>query len=218
MTDVTAGPAPAAARWGMVALHGRGATAASIADLPQALGLTDIAVIAPEAPGRSWWPTSFLAPAAQMEPFVEAGLARIDAAIAAFRDAGLPPARIAVLGFSQGACLALEYAARKGAGLGAVFGLSGGLVGTGDAPGAPGPALYGHAPKRFDYVTDLRGTRVILACHAADPHIPLKRIEETAEVMARLGAGVASHVEPGPGHHLTDAGVAAIRAVLNATG
>ena len=218
MTDVTAGPAPANARWGMVAVHGRGATAGSIADLPQALGLTDIAVIAPEAPGRSWWPTSFLAPAAQMEPFVQAGLARIDAAVAAFRAAGLPPARIVVLGFSQGGCLALEHAARRGAGLGAVFGLSGGLVGTGDAPGGPGPGLYGHAPKRFDYASDLRGTRVVLACHAADPHIPLQRVDETADVMTRLGAGVSSHIEPGPGHHLTDAGVTAIRSVLNTTG
>ena len=217
MTTVTAGPSPKAARWGMVAVHGRGATAASIADLPAALGLTDIAVIAPEAPGRSWWPTSFLAPAAQMEPFVDAGLARIDAGIAAFQDAGLPRERIVVLGFSQGACLALEYAARRGAGLGAVFGLSGALVGTGDAPGAPMPALYGHAPKLFDYVADLTGTRVILACHTADPHIPLKRVEETAEVMVRLGATVTKHLEPGPGHNLTDAGVAAIRAVLNTT-
>ena len=215
MTVATAGPSPRHAAWGMVAVHGRGATAASIADLPQALGLTDIAVIAPQAEGYSWWPTSFLAPAARMEPFVQAGMDRIDASIAALTDAGLPLNRIALLGFSQGACLALEYAARKGAGLGAVFGLSGALVGTGEAGGPPSQALYGHAPKLFDYATDLAGTRVILACHTADPHIPLQRVEETAAVMARLGAHVGKHLEPGPGHHLTDAGAKAIRAVLN---
>jgi pimeloyl-ACP methyl ester carboxylesterase len=122
------------ARMGLVLVHGRGATAEGILDLGHALALPDLALAAPQAPGMTWWPTSFLAPAAQMEPFVEQGMAAIDAAIEALAEEGLSRDRIALAGFSQGGCLALEYAARLG-GLTAVFGLSAGLVGTGEADG-----------------------------------------------------------------------------------
>jgi predicted esterase len=199
---------------GLVLLHGRGGSAADILRLGAALGLPDLALAAPEAPGNSWWPTSFLAPAAQMEPFVARGLAAVDTAIAALEAEGLPRARIALAGFSQGGCLALEYAARRG-GLAAAFGLSAGLVGTGDADGAPDPALYGHAPKRFDYPTDLTGLPVTITVHEQDPHIPLKRAEDSRATFARLGASAQLLVEKGPGHGLTDAGLTALRATLN---
>jgi phospholipase/carboxylesterase len=99
---------------GLVLVHGRGATAEGILDLGHALALPDLALAAPQAPGMTWWPTSFLAPAAQMEPYVERGMAAIDAAIDALVEEGLSRDRIALAGFSQGGCLALEYAARRG--------------------------------------------------------------------------------------------------------
>jgi phospholipase/carboxylesterase len=154
-----AGARPRDARMGLVLIHGRGATAEGILDLGHALGLPDVALVAPQAPGMSWWPTSFLAPMAQMEPFVERGLATVDAAVSALVDEGLAPERIALAGFSQGGCLALEYAARRG-GLSAVFGLSAGLVGTGDAGDAASDALYGFGSKTFDYGTRLDGVPV----------------------------------------------------------
>ncbi|WP_239025414.1 alpha/beta hydrolase [Roseicyclus persicicus] len=199
---------------GLVLLHGRGGSADDILRLGAALGLPDLALAAPQAPGHSWWPTSFLAPSAQMERHVAQGLAAVDAAIAALTAEGLDCGRIALAGFSQGGCLALEYAARRG-GLAAVFGLSAGLVGTGDAGPTPDPALYGHAPKRFDYATDLTGLPVTITVHEQDPHIPLKRAEDSRAAFAALGANAALHVEPGPGHGLTDAGLTAMRATLN---
>ncbi|MEM9755832.1 MAG: dienelactone hydrolase family protein, partial [Pseudomonadota bacterium] len=190
---------PVRAGQGLILVHGRGGSASDILQLGAALGLPEIALAAPEAPGRSWWPTSFLAASAQMEPHVAQGLAAVDAAIARLAEAGVPADRIALGGFSQGACLALEYAARRG-GVRAVFGLSGGLVGTADADGAASPALYGHGDKRFDYDSDLTGVPVILEVHENDPHIPIARAKRSAEVFESLGAETALHVMPGSGH------------------
>ncbi|WP_425091470.1 alpha/beta hydrolase [Tropicimonas sp. S265A] len=209
------GGAPAArATTGLVLIHGRGASAADILGLGEALALPDLALIAPEAPGRSWWPTSFLAPMAQMGPPLAAGLAAVEAAVSTLEADGLPRNRIAVAGFSQGACLALEYAARFGAGLHAVFGLSGALVGTGDS-GAPQDALYGFGDKAFAYDTTLEGLPVYVSVHEHDPHIPLKRARDSVAVFDRLGAATRLETAPGSGHGLLAPDVAALRARLN---
>ncbi len=214
MAPVFAGARPDRARAGLVLLHGRGATAEGILDLGHALGLPELAFAAPQAPGMSWWPTSFLAPTAQMAPFVARGMAAVEDAIGALVDGGLPRDRIALAGFSQGGCLALEHAARRG-GLMAVFGLSAGLVGTADADGGPTGALYGFAPKRFDYGTRFHGLPVEITVHERDPHIPLARAEESESVFTRLGAHARLTVTPGAGHGIGPEAVAAIRARLN---
>jgi phospholipase/carboxylesterase len=199
---------------GLVLVHGRGASGADILGLGQALDLPNLALAAPEAPGGTWWPTSFLAPSAQIEPWVQSGLAAIDAAIAALIAGGLARTQISVAGFSQGACLALEYAARRGD-LHSAFGLSGGLLGTSDAAGPPDPALYGYRPKRFEGYTNLQGMPVLISVHQQDPHIPLKRAEDSREVFGELGAIVETQTYPGAGHGVLSDGVASIRRVLN---
>lgn len=203
------------ARMGLVLLHGRGAGAEDILGLGAALGLPDVAMIAPEAAGRSWWPTSFLAPMGGMAPHVDRGVAAVDEAIATLVAEGLTRDRIALAGFSQGGCLALEYGARRG-GLAGVFGLSAGLVGTSDAMGGPDAALYGATPKRLNYDTVLTGLPVTITVHERDPHIPLKRSQDSADAFRALGAEVRLHIAPGAGHAVTPAGIADLRAVLNA--
>ncbi|MGR3493555.1 MAG: alpha/beta hydrolase [Shimia sp.] len=193
----------------LILVHGRGGDAAGMLSLGAQLGLPDLSLIAVEAPGRSWWPTSFLAPTAQMEPFVQAGLFAIDAAKAQVEAAGATPS---ILGFSQGACLALEYAARRG-GLRSVFGLSGGLVGTGDDPAAPDE--YGFGGKSLDYDRDLAGTKVVIGCHEQDPHIPLTRAQRSVDVFNALGAKATFIRKPGAGHGITEAEVTALRAAFN---
>ncbi|MEM8630320.1 MAG: dienelactone hydrolase family protein [Pseudomonadota bacterium] len=211
-----AGPGNAA-RLGIVLVHGRGSSATAILDLLGHLGLPDIAAAAPEAPGSSWWPTSFLAPTAEMEPFVGAGFQAVGAAVENLLADGLTRDRIAIMGFSQGACLALEYAVRKGTGLHSVFGLSGGLVGTADAGTRPLEELYGFADKTFDYDTDLSGLPVYLGCHEKDPHIPLKRVQDSAAAFAALGADVEAQIFPGAGHGVMMEEIAAMRGRLNGT-
>ncbi|MEM9319638.1 MAG: dienelactone hydrolase family protein [Pseudomonadota bacterium] len=205
---------PAQAEQGLVLLHGRGGGAEDILGLGQSLGIAGLALAAPQHPQRSWWPTSFLAPSAALAPHLAAGLDAVEAGISALEENGIPRDRIALAGFSQGACLALEYSARRG-GIRAVFGLSGALVGTADAEGAPEEALYGHIEKRFDYGTDLSGLPVIIELHAADPHIPLDRAERSADVFLALGAAPHLHVLPGAGHGLGPNGPTAMRALLN---
>lgn len=198
---------------GLVLLHGRGAGAEDVLSLLDVLGLPDVAGLAPEAPGRSWWPTSFLAPSAEMEPHVARGIKAVRDAVAAFEAEGLARDRIWLAGFSQGACLALEAFAREGAGLAGAFGFSGALVGTADAEGGPQPGLYGHGPKRFDYPA--ASGKVWLSVHQRDPHIPLQRVEESAEALRRTGAEVGMQVYPGAGHAVMREDLAALRSALN---
>jgi phospholipase/carboxylesterase len=207
---------PKGAQAGIVLLHGRGGSARDILSLLDHAALPDIGAAAPEAPGNSWWPTSFLAPTAQMEPFVTAGLRAVAAAVNALRDQGLPIDRIWLAGFSQGACLALEAFARQadwgGVGLAGVFGFSGGLVGTADA-GPPDARLMGQPDKALSYPA-LSG-QAWISVHERDPHIPLKRVQDSIAALQSAGAAVQSQIYPGPGHAILSPDIVALRAALN---
>jgi phospholipase/carboxylesterase len=178
------------ARAVMIMLHGRGATAESILALADVLAAPDIAYAAPQAPGGSWYPYSFLAPLEQNEPALSQALATVGALIDALADEGLPPERAMLLGFSQGGCLALEYAARNARRYGAVIGLSAGLIGPEGTP--------------RDYGGSLSGTPVFLGCSDVDSHIPLWRVQESTKVLRALGGEVRERIYPGMGHTIND--------------
>jgi predicted esterase len=207
---------PSRATRGVVALHGRGGSAADILSVLDAAALPGLSAIAPEAQGNSWWPASFLAPTAQTVGSLARGLAAAEAAIGALEQQGIPRGSIWLLGFSQGACLALETFARQGGGLAGVIAFSGGLLGSADAGGGPDPALHGHGPKRFDYPGRREGARVWLSVHERDPHIPLRRVQDTAGVLAQMGAQVETRIYPGAGHAVMQDDLAALRRHLNA--
>lgn len=210
------GGAPLArARLAVVMLHGRGGSARDMLDLAEHLAIPDIAYLAPEAAGHSWWPQSFLAPLAANEPGLSSSLGAVARLMEQLEGEGFGPERTVALGFSQGACLALEYAARAGRPLRAVVGLSGGLIGTGEVDGSPRDDLYGHAPKRFDYAGRLDGTTGFIGCHERDPHIPLARVRATEAVLERLGAQVAAQIYPGAGHGVTAEEMRFVRGLLN---
>ena len=214
--QVVRGGAPLTrARLALVMLHGRGGSSEDMLDLAAHLALSDVACLAPEAAGNSWWPQSFLAPLSRNEPGLSSGLRAVKAVVGELEREGISPDRVIVMGFSQGACLALEHAARAGLRFRGVVGFSGGLVGTGEADGTPSDALYGHAPKRFDYEGRLDGVPVFLGCHERDPHIPLTRVEESAAVFGRLGAEVTTQIYPGAGHGVVEEEVLFLRGLLN---
>jgi predicted esterase len=198
-----------------VLAHGRGGSAEDILGLLDLAGLPDVAAIAPEAAGGSWWPTSFLAPQAVIGPHADRAVAVMAKAIATLEAEGIPRSAIWLGGFSQGAVLALETFARKGEGLAGVLALSGGLIGTDDAGGGGDPALYGHADKRFDYPGRRDGAKVWISVHERDPHIPLQRVRDTATVLTALGAAVTTQLYPGTGHSVMREDVEQLRIWLN---
>lgn len=213
----TAGAPLAEAAGAVVLLHGRGATAEGILGLAAELGRTDLAFLAPQAAGGAWYPQSFLAPIRANEPWLSSAVRAALRAVGQAEAAGLDRRRVVLGGFSQGACLACEAAARHAGRWGGLFALSGGLIGTGPGP-ADAPALRGmggaYPDKAFDYDGSLDGTPAFLGCSDVDPHIPLARVERTAEVLRSLGAEVDARVYPGFGHAVNADEVEAVRALL----
>ncbi len=190
------------ARAAMVMLHGRGATAESILSLAPALVAPDFAYLAPQAGGNSWWPQSFLAPIATNEPGISSAMAAVEDVLRQIAAAGIPPERTLLLGFSQGACLAAEFAARHAHRYGGVAALTGGLIGPDGTP--------------RDYAGSLEGTPVFLGCSDVDLHIPAERVRQSAEVMRRLGGDVTMRLYPGMGHQINEDEIAAVQAMMEA--
>jgi predicted esterase len=195
------GPEARHARLAMILVHGRGGSADDLMALAAELDLDDILYVAPQAAGHTWYPYSFLMPMEQNEPGLTSGLNKLSAVIDDLRREGLSPDRVGLLGFSQGACLSLEYAARYARHYAAVIGLSGGVIGP---PGTP-----------REYQGSLDGTPVFLGCSDVDPHIPVDRVRETADVFRALGANVDERIYPGMGHIVNADEILAARMILS---
>ncbi len=193
-------------RAAMIMVHGRGAMARDILtlapELEQVEGASGFAYLAPQAAGNSWYPYSFLAPLASNEPALSSALAAIGETVDRVAAAGIPPERTILLGFSQGACLALEYAARNARHWGGGVGLSGGLIGPEGTP--------------RDYPGSLADAPVFLGCSDIDPHIPKARVLHSAEVLRRLGGDVTARLYPGMGHTVIEDEIAFVRKMMAA--
>lgn len=189
----------------LIVLHGRGAPAASMAPLADALlhgldGASAVAVRIPQAAGGAWYPQRFVAPRAANQPWLDGALARVAALLGEAEAAGIAPERTVLAGFSQGACLALDAFALRGRRLGGVIAYAGGLIGDTLDPG--------------HYAADLAGTPVFLGSADPDPHIPTGRVEESAELLRAKGASVDARLYPGLGHAVNDDELDAGRALL----
>lgn len=198
----TAGAKLESAVAAMIMVHGRGATAESILSLVPAIDTPGFAYLAPQAAGNTWYPNSFLAPIPGNEPGITSGIAAIGDVLQRISDAGIPPERTMLLGFSQGACLSLEYSARNARRYGGVAGLSGGLIGPDDTP--------------RDYPGSFDGTPIFLGCSDIDDHIPAKRVKESARVLEKMGAIVSMRLYPGMGHLVNDDEVSTVRTMMAA--
>jgi len=183
--EVGFGPALEEAESAVVLIHGRGDSARGILALAPELQAPQTAFLAPQAVGFSWYPYSFLSEVELNEPWLSSALDRVEAALTAVATV-IPEERVVLMGFSQGACLALEFAARNTRRYGGVVAFSGGLIGPDGAP--------------RDYPGSLEGTPVFLGCSDVDMHIPVGRVHESAEVLHGLGGDVDERIYPAMGH------------------
>jgi predicted esterase len=185
----------------MIMLHGRGATAESILMLADELGQPNFAYVAPQARGNTWYPQTFLAPLDSNEPFLSSAFAKVAEVLALVTNAGVPPKRTLLLGFSQGACLASEFAARNARRYGGVVALSGGLIGPDGTP--------------RDYAGSLAGTPIFLGCSDVDFHIPKERVQHSTEVFRRMGGVVTERLYPQIGHTVNEDELAFVRDLMS---
>jgi phospholipase/carboxylesterase len=189
------GPPPAEAAAAAIVVHGRGHGPETMAGLVRALALDDVHFLLPAAADRSWYPQRFIAPVAANEPWLSWALEAVGAAVA--RVAGAP--RVVLVGFSQGACLTLEYVARNPRRYDAVAGLVGGLIGADDELTRP---------------TGFEGTPLLITTIENDAWVPEERTRESADIFTAGGAEVDLRVfAPGP-HGIHDEEVEAVRAMI----
>ena len=188
------------AKAAMIMIHGRGASAEDILSLAGEVNQPGFAYLAPQASGYSWYPNSFLAPIASNEPGISSGLAVIASLFERLTDAGIGPERTILLGFSQGACLSLEFASRNARRYGGIAGLSGGLIGPDGTP--------------RNYPGSLQGTPVFLGCSDRDMHIPKERVLFSSEFLQRQGGAVTARLYPNMGHTVNDDELEAVRAMM----
>ncbi len=171
----------------IIMVHGRGSSGEDIFySLNDELPIGNFLTIAPTATRNTWYPFSFLAPLDQNEPYLNDSLARLKTLLAELLVQGYKAEDIYLLGFSQGACLILEFAARNATKLGGIFALSGGLI--------------GYSLNTSNYKGNFEGTPVFLGCSENDAHIPLLRVKESSGILRDMGALVTEKIYPGTGH------------------
>lgn len=197
---LAAGEPLARARAAMVMIHGRGAEAASILELAAELDVPGFACLAPQAADNTWYPNRFLDPIPSNEPWLSSALTTLAEVLTQVTKAGLPPERTLWLGFSQGACLTLEFVARNARRYGGVAGLSGGLIGPDGTP--------------RDYAGSLDGTPIFLGCSDVDFHVPKERVLHTAEVLQRLGGEVTVRLYPNMDHTINQDEIEFVRGLM----
>lgn len=184
----------------VILVHGRGASASDILSLAGEMYYPELAYLAPEAAGHTWYPHSFLAPLAQNEPWLSSALKKIKDIVNAIVSSGIPRRKIVVAGFSQGACLSTEFVARHADQYGGLIAFTGGLIGP----------LGTH----FQYPGSLQGMRAFFGSGDPDPHVPWQRVEASAGVLSGMGATVTAHRYPGMPHTINEAEIESARPII----
>ena len=170
----------------LIMLHGRGATAADILSLTSHLDVKDFSLLAPQATNNTWYPYSFLAPPAQNEPWLSSAIQLIREVVDELIAKGIPAHHLYFAGFSQGACLALEFAARNANKYGGVAAFTGGLI---------GDKIYIE-----NYRGDFQDTPIFIGSSDPDMHIPVERVHATTSVLQGMHASVVEKIYPNMGH------------------
>lgn len=186
---ITAGKKLTEAKKVLIMLHGRGGSAEDILSLAEHLHVKDYALLAPQATGNTWYPYSFLAPIQQNEPWLSSALSVLDDVVKDIVAQGILKENIYFLGFSQGACLTLEFVARNAARYGGVVAFTGGLI---------GDKIYND-----HYKGDFAGTPVFIGTSDPDMHVPVQRVYATTNILKDMQADVTEKIYPNMGHTIS---------------
>lgn len=173
----------------LIMIHGRGGSAEDILTLAPHLKVSDYALIAPQAVGYSWYPNSFLAPPENNEPHLSKALSTIKEIVEVLEEKGISKEHIYFLGFSQGACLTLEYVTRNAARYGGVVAFTGGLI---------GDKIY---PQ--NYQGDFEGTKIFIGSSDPDAHVPVTRVYATINILNEMNASTNVKIYPNMGHTIS---------------
>ena len=183
------GAAAGNAKAALIMLHGRGASAADIMRLAREFNTAEMTVYAPQATNNSWYPYSFLAPVESNEPALSSALAIVDEVVAQALEDGFTADKIYFAGFSQGACLTLEYIARNAKQYGGAVAFTGGLI--------------GEALNLGNYKGNFAGTPVLITTGDPDPHVPVSRVEESVDILKSMNANVTLKIYRGRQHTIS---------------
>lgn len=184
----------------VILLHGRGGSAEDILSFAWEFDVPQLAYLAPEASGNSWYPFSFLSPIEKNEPWLTSALHKIQSTIQNVGKAGITRDRVVLCGFSQGACLATEYVARHAQRYGGLIAFTGGLIGPPDGD--------------LSHSGNLAGTPVFFGSGDPDPHVPWNRVQQSAEIFAEMGASVTLRGYPGRPHTITHEEIAFAKGLI----
>lgn len=170
----------------LILLHGRGGSAEDIVSLAGYLNVSEFTLIAPEATNNTWYPFSFMAPPSQNEPWLSSALELVNDIVHNLKDQGVSSEQIYFAGFSQGACLTLEYVTRNAAKYGGVVAFTGGLI---------GDKIY-----EENYKGDFKNTPVFIGTSNPDPHVPVERVQASSSILTRMNAQVVEKIYSNMGH------------------
>lgn len=186
---ITGGKKLSEAQKALILVHGRGGSAEDILSLAAYLDVADYALVAPQATNNTWYPYAFLAPPAQNEPWLSSALALLEEVVTDVVGQGIAKEHIYFGGFSQGACLTLEFVTRHATRYGGVVAFTGGLI---------GDKLYTE-----NYRGDFGGTPIFIGTSDPDPHVPVERVRATTQVLQGMNAAVTQKVYPNMGHTIS---------------
>lgn len=186
---ITAGKKLTEAKKVLIMIHGRGGTAENIISLAEHLAVDEYALLAPQATDNTWYPYSFMAPLQQNEPYLSSALSVLSDTVNELIAQGFTEKQLYFLGFSQGACLTLEFVTRNATHYGGVVAFTGGLI---------GDRIY-----QEHYNGDFKGTPVFIGTSNPDMHVPVERVYATSNILRDMNADVTEKVYPNMGHTIT---------------